>query len=55
MKVIPLCLDMHHTGPEGVDGKRMSKRDWQIKYGTEIALMKRVDRKLKSQGDDRYA
>lgn len=45
-KVIPLCLDMHHIGPEGIDGKRMSKRKWQEKYGTETILLTRVQRRL---------
>ena len=46
MKVIPLCW-MHHLGPHGIDGKRMSKREWQDKYGTEIVLLKRLERYLK--------
>lgn len=42
-KVLPLCWG-HHLGPEGIDGKRMSKRDWQDKYGTELVLLKRLER-----------
>lgn len=37
-KTIPLCHS-HHLGPEGIDGKRMSKRAWQEKYGSEASLM----------------
>ena len=48
-KVIPLCWN-HHLGPEGIDGKRMSKRAWQDKYGTELVLLKRLERLLK-KGD----
>lgn len=40
-KVLPLCW-MHHQGPEGIDGKRMSKREWEKKYGTEEQLMEKV-------------
>ncbi len=47
MKVIGLCLDMHHIGPEGVDGKRMSKRAWQEKFGTEDELIARTERLLR--------
>lgn len=36
--VVGLCWG-HHLGPEGIDGKRVSKRQWQEKYGTEIGLM----------------
>lgn len=50
MKVIGLCLEMHHTGPEGIDGKRMSKRAWQAKYGTEAVLLTRVKRRLDKNG-----
>ncbi len=51
MKVIPLCEDMHHTGPDGVDGRHhgMSKKRWQEKYGSEDSLMQMVDRLLKLQ------
>lgn len=38
MKVIPLCWP-HHLGPEGIDGKRMGKRQWETKYGTEQDLL----------------
>lgn len=42
MRVIPLCWQ-HHLGPEGIDGKKMGKRVWEMKYGTEEALLKRVN------------
>lgn len=45
MRVIPLCWP-HHLGPEGIDGKRMSKRQWQAKYGTELELLEATRRKL---------
>lgn len=45
LKVIPLCVE-HHIGAEGIDGKRMSKREWQDKYGTETKLLELVRRKL---------
>lgn len=38
---IPLCWP-HHLGPEGIDGKRMGKRVWESKYGTEEALLEKV-------------
>ncbi|MCE9567658.1 MAG: Ref family protein [Planctomycetes bacterium] len=47
MRVIPLCFG-HHLGPEGIDGKRMSKRAWQEKYGTETELLEKVNLQLKA-------
>lgn len=44
-KVIPLCIE-HHLGKEGIDGKCMSKRAWQVKYRTEEQLLKITHRKL---------
>lgn len=41
MRVLPLC-HYHHQGPEGIDGKAMSKRQWETKYGTEKALLEEV-------------
>lgn len=49
-KVIPLCYG-HHQGHNGIDGKRMSKRDWEVKYDTEIILMKRVERRIERDED----
>lgn len=48
MKVIPLCWE-HHLGAKGIDGKRMSKRDWQLEYGQEDILLLRVARRLTIQ------
>lgn len=48
-KVIGLCWG-HHLGSEGIDGKRMSKRAWQDKYGCEEKLLKRTERRLKAEG-----
>lgn len=45
MKVIPLCWG-HHQGPEGIDGQKLSKRQWQSKYGTEVELMAETQRRL---------
>lgn len=33
-RVVPLCWT-HHLSPEGIDGKRYSKRGWQERYVTE--------------------
>jgi hypothetical protein len=50
-KVIPLCHE-HHQGHSGIDGKRMSKREWQTQYGSEEKLLKRVQRRLESPWKD---
>lgn len=47
MKVLPLCHE-HHLGKEGIEGKHMSKREWQEIYGSEEFLLKRAARRLKS-------
>lgn len=44
-RVIPLCW-AHHLGPDGIDGKRISKREWQERYGSERALLEQVDAML---------
>lgn len=41
--VIPLCWE-HHLGKNGIDGKRLSKREWQKKFGSEQSLIDRVQR-----------
>lgn len=33
-KTIPLCFE-HHLGKNGIDGGTISKRGWQVKYGSE--------------------
>jgi len=38
LRVLPLC-HVHHQGPKGIDGKRMGKRVWEMKYGTEEELL----------------
>lgn len=48
-KIAGLCWG-HHLGPQGIDGKCLSKRDWQVKYGTEEQLLMRVEIRLKSLG-----
>lgn len=45
MKVLPLCWP-HHLGREGIDGKQMSKRAWEQKYGTEEELLAKVEKLL---------
>lgn len=42
MRVIGLCVD-HHLGPEGIDGKKMGKRVWEQKYGTEEFLLEKTN------------
>lgn len=44
-KVIPLCVE-HHLGSLGIDGQRMSKREWQRRYGSEEELLKIIFSKL---------
>lgn len=34
---VGLC-EGHHTGPEGIDGHKISKKDWQRKFYTEQKL-----------------
>lgn len=51
MRVIPLCW-YHHQGPEGIDGKRMGKRVWESKYGTEESLLEEVNQTLKMFPDN---
>ncbi len=48
-RVIPLC-HYHHQGEEGIDGKRMGKRVWEEKYGTEESLLAEVDLRLSANG-----
>lgn len=45
MRVIPLCWE-HHLGDEGIDGKKMGKRKWEEKYGTEEELLNKVNLEL---------
>lgn len=45
-KVVGLCWQ-HHLGAEGIDGKKMSKRQWQEKYGTETLLLRKLERMLR--------
>lgn len=48
MKTLGLCHE-HHQGPEGIDGKRMGKRQWEAKYGTEEELLQQTQRLLEEQ------
>lgn len=45
LKVLPLCWE-HHLGAKGIDGKRMSKRQWQETYGTEDELLEMLHIRL---------
>lgn len=45
-QVVGLCW-AHHLGPEGIDGKKMSKKDWQTKYGSETVLLRKLERLLR--------
>lgn len=47
-KTICLCWG-HHLGPRGIDGKRMSKRAWQVYYGAEQALLDKTNNLLEVQ------
>jgi hypothetical protein len=38
---LPLCFE-HHLGKWGIDGKHLSKREWQERYGTEESLLARA-------------
>lgn len=44
-RVAPLCW-IHHIGPEGIDGRKLSKRQWQEKYLTEHEMEARVSAML---------
>lgn len=44
-KVIGLCWE-HHLGAEGIDGKRISTKEWERRYGTEGELLEEVNQLL---------
>lgn len=48
-RVIPICWQ-HHLGKEGIDGKHLSKRQWEAKYGTEEELLEKVNLLLRHNG-----
>lgn len=50
MKVLPLC-EHHHTGDGGINGSKISRREWEDTHGSEIVLLKRLERILKQRGD----
>jgi len=52
-KVICLC-EGHHLGPEGIDGQRLSKRQWQEKYGSEVSLMVKTQDRLDTRNIATY-
>lgn len=45
---IPLCWG-HHLGAEGIDGQKLSKRQWQIRYSSENSLLEMTNGLLSSQ------
>lgn len=47
-KVISLCW-AHHLGPLGIDGKKISKREWQAHYGTETILIEKTEQLLNGE------
>jgi hypothetical protein len=40
-KVLPLCC-RHHTGDLGINGG-LSRREWEVRYGTEEQLLKKLE------------
>jgi len=44
-RVLALCHE-HHQGKEGIDGKHMSKRQWEAKFGTEEELLSQQEKDL---------
>lgn len=49
-RVTPLCWE-HHVGREGIDGRVMSKKQWQAEYMTEIEL-EAMTKQLLGETDD---
>lgn len=43
--VLPLC-HYHHQGPEGIDGKVISKPQWETRFGTEEELLEVIAKLL---------
>lgn len=43
LRVLPLCPSHHLFGPEAIDGKIISKRQWEQRYGSETSLLAYVD------------
>ena len=48
LRVLPLC-PAHNQRLEGIDGKAMSKRQWEAKYGTEETFSEKTKVKLAEQ------
>ena len=46
---ICLCWNMH-LGRDGIDGQRLSKRQWQAIYGSEAVLLAETERRLTEGG-----
>lgn len=47
MLVLPLCHE-HHQGRDGIDGRVISKKQWQEKHGSEAELLALLDERLKT-------
>ena len=47
-KVLALC-EMHHTGPNGINGGRISRREWEHRYGSEQSLLEQQEERLQCQ------
>lgn len=52
-KTICLCWNMH-LGEEGIDGGRLSKRQWQTKYASETELLEKTEELLCPTKDDAH-
>lgn len=48
MRVLPLCEIHHLFGPDAIDGKIISKRQWEKRFGTEEELLELVRKRLAS-------
>lgn len=46
LNVLGLCWE-HHLGQNGIDGKKMGKRVWEQKYGSERELLALTAERLK--------
>lgn len=42
MNILPLCEKHHLFGSDAIDGKIISKRAWEKRFGTEEELLEKV-------------
>lgn len=47
-RVAPLCY-WHHLGPEGIDGRKLSKKQWQEIHMTEDEMERLVKERLQEE------